>query len=203
METQLEDIIRKIQEEGVDTAEKRSREIIEAAEKQAAQKIHKAQTEAQTIIDDAKKEHDRLIASGEAALQQAGRDLILAVQKRVTAIFESVTERAVGESLTADRIGEIIVALIEQWQKTGSDSLEVLVPESDRTAIESALKGRLSQTFAAGVEVRPVAGITAGFRIGEKGGASYYDFSADSLAELLSAFLNPRLSEIMKNAAGA
>jgi V/A-type H+-transporting ATPase subunit E len=52
-----------------------------------------------------------------------------------------------------------------------------------------------------GLDVRPVSGIAAGFRIGEKGGAAYYDFSAESIGELLSAYLNPRLAEIMKRAA--
>jgi len=202
METQLEDIIQKIQDEGVAAAEARAKEITALAEKQAAQKIQAAQDEAATIVKDAEKERDRLIASGESALQQAGRDLILAVQKRVTAMFESVVDESLGAALSSERIGEIVVALVQAWNDNQDGTFEVLVPQSQREAIETTVRKALSDKVAAGVDIRPVSSITAGFRIGRRDGAVYYDFSSESLAEMLAAFLNPRLSEIMKNAAG-
>lgn len=202
METQLEDIIQKIQDEGVAAAEARAKEITALAEKQAAQRIQAAQDEAATIVKDAEKERDRLIASGESALQQAGRDLILAVQKRVTAMFESVVDESLGAALSAERVGEIVVALVQAWNDNQDGTFEVLVPQTDREAIEATLRKALSDKVAAGVDIRPVSSITAGFRIGRRDGAVYYDFSSESLAEMLAAFLNPRLSEIMKNAAG-
>jgi len=51
-----------------------------------------------------------------------------------------------------------------------------------------------------GVELKPVKGAKAGFRIGEKNGAAYYDFSADAVADMLSAYLNTRLAAIMSSA---
>lgn len=202
METQLEDIIRKIQDEGVAAAESRAREIIDAAEKQAAERIKKAQSEAETIVKNGENEKDRLIASGEAALKQAGRDLVLAVQKRLTAMFEAVVGATVGEALTADRVGQIVVSLVEAWRGDENGAFEVLVSQSDREAIEATVRKGLGEKLAAGVEIRPVAAVTAGFRIGRKDGAVYYDFSNDSLSEMLAAFLNPRLGEVMKNAVG-
>lgn len=202
METQLEDIIQKIQDEGVATARTRAKEITDLAEKQAAQRIQTAQEEAAAIIKDAEKERDRLIASGESALQQSGRDLILAVQKRLTSMFEAVIDDSLGSALSPERVGEIIVALVQAWKSKEEGSFEVLVPQADRDAIETTVRKALNDKIAAGVEIRPVSSIAAGFRIGRQDGAVYYDFSSESLGELLAAFLNPRLGEIMKKAAG-
>ncbi len=200
METQLDDIIRKIQDEGVSAAENRGREIIEAAEKQAAQRVQAAQQEAAGIIKDAELERDRMVAAGEQALAQAGRDLSLAVQKQIESIFNAVMESAVGESLSPDKVGEIVAALIAAWQTKESGTFEVLVPDNDKAALEKTIRAKLGDKIGAGVEVRPVANLAAGFKVGTKDGAVYYDFSAGSLAEMLSAFLNPRLGEIMKKA---
>ena len=42
--------------------------------------------------------------------------------------------------------------------------------------------------------------VAAGFRIGVKDGAAFYDYSADSVAELFSSYLNPRIAKLMKEA---
>jgi V/A-type H+-transporting ATPase subunit E len=54
-----------------------------------------------------------------------------------------------------------------------------------------------------GVELKADRNLASGFRIANKDGSAYYDFSAESAAEMLSAYLNPRLSEILKTAVKA
>ena len=54
--------------------------------------------------------------------------------------------------------------------------------------------------IAAKTEITPVRGLGAGFRIGTKDGVAYFDFTGDSVEEVLIAFLNPRLTEIMREA---
>lgn len=200
MDTQLQEIIEKIHDEGVKGAEERAHAIIENAEKRAQARIDEATRRAESIVKEAEQEAARTRASGEAALQQAARDLLLALQGNLTDLFTTVQQETVAESLSADRMAEIIAKLVETWASSADDSLEVLVAESDRAALESALKGKLAAKVAAGVTVRPVRGITAGFRIGSKEGAAFYDVTDGTLADLLSAYLNPRLAELLKNA---
>ncbi|MDA3948924.1 MAG: V-type ATP synthase subunit E, partial [Spirochaeta sp.] len=134
------------------------------------------------------------------ALKQASRDLLLSVQKDLTALFERIQKDAVGESMTADRMGEIITSLVDTWIKKDLEQLDVLVSEKDRDALESALKKRLADTLRNGYEVRPVRGITAGFRVGGGDSAAYYDLTDETIAGLLAAYLNPRLAELMQTA---
>ena len=200
METQLKDIIDKIHDEGVKGAEERARSIVEAAEKQAREKVQQARSEADGIVAQAEKEAAKHQAAGEAALQQASRDLLLSVRTELTKLFEAVEKQAVADVLTPDAMTDVILALVKEWGSSGSDSLEVLVNEKDRDALEKTLQTKLSGAIKEGTTVRPVRGISAGFRIGGKGSAAYYDVTDETLAELLSAYLNPRLAEVMKSA---
>ena len=200
METQLQDIIDRIHSEGVKGAEQRAHEIIEHAEKRAQERVASAREQAESIIKDAKEEAAQAQASGEAALRQAARDVLLSVQKRLEALFTELQEQAVGEALTPERVSSIIESMIGTWLKDDGATVDVLVAEGDRDAMEKELKRRLADKLKGGVDVRPIKGISAGFRVGGEG-AAYFDVTAETLAELLAAYLNPRLSEIMKQAA--
>lgn len=200
MDTQLQDIITKIHDEGVKEAEQRAKHIVESAEKQAKERVDRAKAEAEQIRKDAEQEAARSKAAGEAALEQASRDLLLSVQKDLTALFERIQKDAVGESMTPERMGDIITSLVETWIKKDTEELHVLVSEKDRDPLENALKKRLADTLRNGYDVRPVRGITAGFRVGGGDSAAYYDFTDETIAGLLAAYLNPHLAELMQNA---
>lgn len=200
METQLQDIIDKIHDEGVKSAEERARQIIEHAEKQAQQKLDQARSEADSIVQDAEQEARKQQAAGEAALKQASRDLLLSVRTQLTQLFETVQREAAGEALSAERMAAIVADLVKNWSSGAADDLEILVSEKDRDALEQGLRAALNAKLAEGVDIRPVRGIAAGFRIGTRDGAAFYDFTDESLAEVLSAYLNPRLADIMKSA---
>ena len=43
--------------------------------------------------------------------------------------------------------------------------------------------------------------VVSGFRIGVKNGSAFYDYSAEAVAELFCAYLNPKVSALMKEAA--
>lgn len=200
MDTQLQDIIEKIHSEGIKGAEERTRQIIDSAEKQAQETIKRAREQAEGIVKEAGEEAARTKAAGEAALKQASRDLLLAVRTELTTLFGSVQREEIAAALTPDRMADLIAQLVKTWSTSESDGIEVLIGENDRTALEASLQKALSATLAKGVEVRPVKGLTAGFRIGSKDGSSYYDFTDETLADLLAAYLNPRLAELMRNA---
>ncbi len=201
MDTQLQDIIQKIHSEGVQEAETRAQQIIESAEKKAKERVERAKKEAETIRKDAEADARKSQAAGEAALKQASRDLLLSVRKELTALFDTVQKEAVGDGLSGERMGEIIGAMVTSWMKGESDSLDILVSEKDREVLEKDLRKRLADKLAGGYEVHPVRGISAGFRVSTGSSGAYYDFTDEAISELLAAYLNPRLADVMQNAA--
>jgi len=67
----------------------------------------------------------------------------------------------------------------------------------------SKLKGFFSEKLTGelwkGVELKSNRKLNAGFHISSKDGSVYYDFSSESVAQLLSTYLNSKLAEILKN----
>ena len=201
MDAQLNEIIETIKSEGVESAERQAAEIKKKAEEDADKTVKDAEKRAREIVDDARAEAQKLEQSGKQALTQAGRDLILNLQNRITTLFDAVVEKAAGEAYSADVVSEAVVALIKAWPEQKTSELNVLLPESQRDKVESQLRSKLADEIKAGLEIKPVQGIDAGFRISVKDGSVYYDFSSEGVAEVLSAYLNPRLQEAIKQAA--
>jgi len=67
-------------------------------------------------------------------------------------------------------------------------------------ALAKALRQALAGKIAAGVEIKASAEVASGFRVAEKDGHAYYDFSAESIAENLALFLNPVMAGIVAEA---
>ena len=200
METQLQGIIDKIHAEGVQAAEARAHEIIAGAERRAAQKHAEAQQHADALIDEAKQAVAKLEAGGRAALKQAGRDTILSVQNKLNALLAAVVTKEVGEALQPEVIATAVKTIIAGWASDDTIGVEVLVDEQQRAQVETAVRAALAKEIAAKTEITPVRGLGTGFRIGTKDGTAYFDLTGDSVAEVLIAFLNPHLTEIMREA---
>jgi V/A-type H+-transporting ATPase subunit E len=202
MDAQLQEIIEKIKNEGVKNAEARQQEIIENANAKAQSIIEDAKKEAESIVSDAKQEAQKHEASGKAALQQAGRDLILTVRSEIEKLFDKVINEATGEALSGEKLADAIVAALSNWDESKVGDLELLLPEDKQKEVEEGLKSRLAEAMEKGLEIKPVSSVQAGFRISTKDGSAYYDFSDEGIAEMLSAFVSPRLAELLQTDSG-
>ncbi|MEW5817059.1 MAG: V-type ATP synthase subunit E [Spirochaetota bacterium] len=196
MDVQFKELIEKIKTEGVKNAEEKSAEIIAKAEKKAAEIIEHARQEADDIILKAREESNRLNKTGKEALKQAGRDLILNVKVGIENLFKAVIAQNVKKVLE-----DAIVTLVKTWSIKKIADLKLLLSQADLDKVEQHLKSELAEEIKKGIEIKPSKNLDAGFYVAEKDGSAYYNFSADLIAELLSEYLNPRLAEIMKDAA--
>ena len=202
MDIQLQELIEKIKKDGVSSAETAARKIIADAEKKAASIVSDAEVKADSIIKTAKAESERMEKASEDAIAQAGRNLIISfrdgINKELFAIVNSETEKAMDKDLLKKLIPETVKA----WSANpDADDVSVLLPAKDLKALETSLKTALKAKISKGLVIKSDASLSAGFRIGSKNGSAFYDFSAEEVAALFSAYLNPKTTEIMKKAA--
>jgi len=103
-------------------------------------------------------------------------------------------------------LAETIVKLISSWKGDISD-LQVLLSEKDYKNVENVLRSKLADQIKKGFEVKASSHLDAGFLVSEKDGSAYHNFSAEGIAEVLSEYLNPRISALLnegiKGKAGA
>ncbi|MDO5774454.1 MAG: V-type ATP synthase subunit E [Spirochaetales bacterium] len=202
MDIQLQELIEKIKKDGVSSAEAAARKIVADAEKKAASIVSDAEVKADSIIKTAKAETERMEKASEDAIAQAGRNLIISfrdgINKELSAIVNSETEKAMDKDLLKKLIPETVKA----WSANpDADDVSVLLPAKDLKALETSLKTALKAKISKGLVIKSDASLSAGFRIGSKNGSAFYDFSAEEVAALFSAYLNPKTTEIMKKAA--
>ncbi len=199
MDAQLKEIIETIQSEGVQSAEKKASAIVSSAEERAAQIIKDAEKRAQDIVRAAQGEAERMERTGKENLKQAGRDLILNVETRLKRLFTKVIDQTTREAYSAGVVEKAIVAMV--GSQSESSDLSVQIDAGVANEVEQALRARLGDAMKAGLTITPVEGMDAGFRVSHKDGNAYVDFTAAGIAEVLGAFLNPRLAELLREAA--
>ena len=202
MDVQLQELIDKIKKDGVASAEAEARKIVEASEKRAEEIIAEAQSRASEIIKTAKAETARMEKASEEAITQAGRNMLLSFKDSLVKELDGLIQADIAGSETKDVMAKLIPETVKAWAKNSDASeLSVLVSEKDLKDLEKSLVAELKDEISKGLEIKPDKTLSAGFRIGVKNGAAYYDYSAESWAEMFAAYLNPKVAALMKDAA--
>ncbi len=200
MDVQLKELIERIKSEGIENAENEADRIIKESQEAAKKIVADAESEADTIRKKAEEDAAKREETGRASLKQAGRDVILSVEKRLQEIFDRIIYQETSQVLKGNILEEAVMQVVKNWDSDVTD-LKVLIAEDELKKIEESLRKKLSTKLAEGVEIKPLPKTEAGFQISMKDGSAYYNFTAEGIAELLSQFLNPRLAEILKEAA--
>jgi V/A-type H+-transporting ATPase subunit E len=202
MDIQLQELLEKIKHEGVESAEQEAARIAAVAEASKRALLEAAEREAADIVQKARNEAARLEETSKAALAQASRDLLLSFKDRLGLLLSELvkeeTKSAFGPEVLKDAIPLAVKALAES---SGDSDLILLLPPASREALEKHFQSAFAALVKSGIEVKPYADLDSGFRLASKDGSAYYDFSAETLAELFSKHLNSRLAEIVRSAA--
>ena len=66
---------------------------------------------------------------------------------------------------------------------------------------EKDLLAVLKEKMLKGITLKANDNFDGGFRVAVNNGSAYYDYSADSLAQMFATYLNPKVAGLMKEAA--
>jgi V/A-type H+-transporting ATPase subunit E len=201
MELQLQELLDRIKREGVDAARTDAEKIAAEAQARAAARLEEAERQAEATVAKARQDAARAEEAGKAALEQASRNLLLAFRDSVQALLAAIVKMDVGASYGPEVLAQIIPTVVNALASGGAEDLAVLLPPETLKKLQDRYAKALVQELRKGVDLKPSTQIQGGFRVTEKAGAAYYDFSATAVAELLSRHLNARLGEILKSAA--
>ncbi len=203
MTENLQDLLNHIQKEGVNKAEAAAAEIVLHAKEQAAQIVRDAETQAKDIVANAEIKTKAFEENSIRALEQAGRDLLISIGKRIEILLEDIVFDSVGKSLSPEILTQMMVKLATAYAEKGfSDSrVEMLVGAEDQKTIVKLFMKKYRNKFKEGVEIRADDTITSGFKISFKSDHVFHDFTQKTLADALCYFLRPHLAEIVHRVA--
>lgn len=201
MEMQLQELIEKIKTDGVAAAEKDAAQKVSAADAEAKRIVTEAKAEADKIIAQAKEESERFARAGEDAIRQAGRNLLISFRESVAKELDGILKAKVAEKYDAAVLADLIPKAVEAWAgNTSAESAAVLLNEGDLKTLEDTLLAALKEKLLTGVTLKTDNRFGGGFRIVAADGGAYYDFSADTVADMFAAYLNPKVASLLKEA---
>lgn len=201
MEIQLQELIDQIKKDGVETAEAQAESILNSAKAEAQEIIAEAQAQADKILLNAKNENDKMVKSGEDAIRQAGRNLLISFRESISREIKAIVGKNVADVYSSDAFSKLVVNAVESWAgKPDAEELSVILNSKDLEALENALLAELNAKMLKGITLKASDNFDGGFRIAEKDGGAYYDYSAEAVVDMLSNYLSPKITAILKEA---
>lgn len=200
MAEELQALLSKINDEGVKKAEEKSEKIIAEAREKAEKIVKKAEKEAEKKEKNASENAQTMEKRGNAAVQQASRDIKLALRQEIQDRLRNVINECIGDTMTPDFMAEIILKMLDKYDddKKGKTELEILINKNDLDEMEKLLKGSLAENFRKKPELTLGHDFSSGLKIGFKGDDVFFDISDDAVGELISAYVGPRLTKILR-----
>ena len=201
MEVQLNELIEQIKKEGVEAAESKAQAIIDSAKKEAEKIINEAKNKSNKIILDAKNENERVVKSGEEAIKQAGRNILISFRESVARELNVIVGEKVSSVYSGEDFSRLLINILENWAKNSqAESVELILNSEDLKAFEDSLTSQLKERMLKGVLLKANDNFDGGFRIAVNNGSAYYDYSTEAVVNMLSNYLTPKVTKLLKEA---
>ncbi|MDR2864660.1 MAG: V-type ATP synthase subunit E [Spirochaetaceae bacterium] len=200
MDIQLQELIEKIKKDGIESAGEEGSRIKTAAEAEAKRIVDAAKKQADDIIARARVDAERDQKAGVAAIEQAARNLLLSLKLDIEGIFSKLVSKEISKTYNNEILKLVIPEVVKGWV-SNKGPVDVILSETELESLRGWSTSALAAEISKGVEFKAGKNMGRGFRVGEKDGSAYYDFSAEALAGALSDYVNPQIANILQDAA--
>jgi len=185
----LQNLLEKINREGVEKADAEAKRIIDAAQAKADALVKKAQEDAARAKADAEKDAAAYAARARESVGQAARDVVLGVKDAVTALLERILVKEVDRALLDEKT---FLDLVSSAVKDLTGPGEVTCGPK----LAKALAARLASAGSFTVVTNETQ--EAGFTVKTDGGRIEHAFTGEVIAAELAKRLRPDLAELLK-----
>lgn len=199
MPEDLQALIDRLQREAVDEGQRRARAIVEEAEARAAATIREAETKAARILERAEHDAEAYTERSTYALEQAGRDLVIAVSQAVERLLAGLVHESLEEELRPGLLAEMLTKMADAYAQRGGRErrMAVLLGADDLDEVVRLYAQRYRDRLPGGVELKLDNSVVKGFRVALVDEHIEHDFTIESIAEALTHHLRPHLAKIL------
>jgi V/A-type H+/Na+-transporting ATPase subunit E len=196
MQQKIQELTERIFQEGVQKGEQKADEIIKAARERARKELADAREEAKRIVEDARKEAEELRRNIESEIRLSGQQALAAVKQ---SIVELVVARAVDDSVSAtfsdpSFVSQLIKEMVARWDisSTQAASVEILLPESMRAQMDSAIRKDAASELGKGVAVKFSSAVRNGLQIGRADDGFKVSLTDEDFQEFIKEYIRPK-----------
>jgi len=198
MNDQLQDLLKRVYEEGVAKANAEAEKIISQAKEQAENTVSQAKAEAERILKDAEKRAADLKKNTES-------DLNMAYNHTLTALKQKITDLVLSEALNTklneafndtEFVKKIILETLTAWRENASSGT-IIISEKMKPHLDEFYIKSLKDIFDGKLKVDFSPVMKQGFIITPEDGTYKIKFEGDDFANLFKSYLRPRTKEIL------
>jgi V/A-type H+/Na+-transporting ATPase subunit E len=198
MAEELQPLLEQIRREGVEKAQKEASDLLAQAKEKAAQTVRDAEAKAKSLIAKAESDAEVYTQRSTATLEQAARDVLITVGQGIENIMSELVAESVDQTLGIEVLEKIMVSMAKSCaDQHGETRIELLVSEADQAELVKYFAGKYSDKMVEGIELHVDNEILKGFKMSFADDHVYLDFTQEAIAEALTAFLRPKLAEIV------
>jgi V/A-type H+-transporting ATPase subunit E len=201
MENKLQQLTRKLYDEGLEKGRSDAERLISEAKSEAAKIVATAQEEAAAIVKAAEAKAADTAKNSLTEVRLAGKQAVAHIKEELsTLLIENATSGAVkAANLDPDFVKAMLLSVAHNWNgaTSGKVDLQALLPETERERFDAAFVAATKELLEAGVEVGYSKEVRTGFKVGAKGGSYYISFSDDDFEALLKEYLRGKVSELL------
>ena len=190
-EIKIQDLLQSIRDDGIKKAQTEADALISEAQKKASTIVDDAKAEANSIKLKTQSDCDTFKKQAEDSIAQACSNALLSLKKE----FEDIIAKVVNKNLSSQLSGDGLITLVKEAIKERGNS-NVILELSSKTV--DFARAKLVEELNSGLEIKLNDSIRSGFRLKEKDGSGYYDFSADELTEIIKPYLSSSLRKVIE-----
>ena len=190
MAEELQQLLEKIQHDGVEKANAEAATILAKAKADAAAILKDAESKAAALRAQAETDAKAFEERAQKTISQAARDTVLEVKDAIGRMLEKLLAKDVAAALAdPSEAAKLALAAVNEL---GSNA-DVAAGEK----LAAALKAQLAADAKAGVKVVLDESVGTGFSIRLDGGRVEHDFSESAIVAALAKRLRPDLAKIV------
>lgn len=202
MAEELQPLLEQIRKEGVEKAEAQAAEILAQAKSKAAQAVREAEAKAKELVAKAQADAEVYTERSTATLEQAARDLLITVGQGIENIISDIIAESVDSALKIEVLEQMMIKMAQCCaEHHGETRIELLIGKQDQHDLVKFFAGKYREKMVHGIELHVDNEILKGFRVSFADDHVYLDFTSEAIAGALTAFLRPKLAEIVSRVA--
>lgn len=199
MENKLQELTDKLYNEGLSKGKAEGEVLLAKAKSDAAGIVAAAEKEAKEIIAKAEKQAADYKTKVAGDLKMAASQSIQATRKDIeNLVVFKMTGAATDKALSdVEFVKEIVKAVASKFNAEEAVDLDIVLPESMKSALEPFITKELSSMLKGEVNASFSKKISGGFTIGPKDGGYFISLTDETFKELISEYLRPATRKLL------
>ena len=197
MADQLQEMLQKIYDEGLNKAKDEAEKILEASRQQSQKLKSDAEAEAAKIIADAKQQTSELDKKLNSDLKMAAQQALSALKSKVVSsvMVESIDKQTAKSVNDTAFLQKLILEVLGKWSP--QSSLVLTVPENKKAELDAWLKDAVKSVFSGTLKVEFSPVMKNGINIAPADGTYKLSFTDEDFANFFKSYLRPKAVQIL------